>query len=163
MSEQAMDDVSKFLQDVKEMNARRTEEDDARQRELDEKIQQEKRERQARRAGTSLSVVFRVSPSPPPHCSAPYLALHLPVSVCSFSLPPPSALFMGFLFSPRPRNPNPRRVVRALPPARARALAGAVLCSGSGCPRPESRATDGTASALGKTRATPPRLDAHSQ
>ncbi|KAM0324307.1 hypothetical protein ACHAQA_008084 [Verticillium albo-atrum] len=45
-----MDDVSKFLQDVKEMNARRTEEDDARQRELDEKIQQEKRERQARRA-----------------------------------------------------------------------------------------------------------------
>ncbi|GJC94950.1 hypothetical protein ColKHC_03776 [Colletotrichum higginsianum] len=51
MSEQAMDDVSKFLQDVKEMNARRTEEDDARQRELDEKIQQEKRERQARRAG----------------------------------------------------------------------------------------------------------------
>ncbi|CAI0647591.1 unnamed protein product [Colletotrichum noveboracense] len=50
MSEQAMDDVSKFLQDVKEMNARRTEEDDARQRELDEKIQQEKRERQARRA-----------------------------------------------------------------------------------------------------------------
>ncbi|GKT47873.1 gelsolin [Colletotrichum spaethianum] len=53
MSEQAMDDVSKFLQDVKEMNARRTEEDDARQRELDEKIQQEKRERQARRAGTN--------------------------------------------------------------------------------------------------------------
>lgn len=49
-----MDDVSKFLQDVKEMNARRTEEDDARQRELDEKIQQEKRERQARRAGTSI-------------------------------------------------------------------------------------------------------------
>lgn len=47
-----MDDVSKFLQDVKEMNARRTEEDDARQRELDEKIQQEKKERQARRAGT---------------------------------------------------------------------------------------------------------------
>lgn len=50
-----MDDVSKFLQDVKEMNARRTEEDDARQRELDEKIQQEKRERQARRAGMSVS------------------------------------------------------------------------------------------------------------
>ncbi|GJC85970.1 hypothetical protein ColLi_08808 [Colletotrichum liriopes] len=54
MSEQAMDDVSKFLQDVKEMNARRTEEDDARQRELDEKIQQEKRERQARRAASAL-------------------------------------------------------------------------------------------------------------
>lgn len=51
-----MDDVSKFLQDVKEMNARRTEEDDARQRELDDKIQQEKRERQARRAGTLLRV-----------------------------------------------------------------------------------------------------------
>ncbi|EEY16538.1 conserved hypothetical protein [Verticillium alfalfae VaMs.102] len=50
-----MDDVSKFLQDVKEMNARRTEEDDARQRELDEKIQQEKRERQARRAGSPQS------------------------------------------------------------------------------------------------------------
>jgi hypothetical protein len=67
-----MDDVSKFLQDVKEMNARRTEEDDARQRELDEKIQQEKRERRARRAGTFLvwrpfffSSCFCLFPLPP--------------------------------------------------------------------------------------------------
>ncbi|KAG7145455.1 hypothetical protein HYQ46_005795 [Verticillium longisporum] len=66
-----MDDVSKFLQDVKEMNARRTEEDDARQRELDEKIQQEKRERQARRAERARSISPQKS-SPantPPHSS----------------------------------------------------------------------------------------------
>ncbi|WQF76431.1 Putative villin/Gelsolin, ADF-H/Gelsolin-like domain superfamily [Colletotrichum destructivum] len=69
MSEQAMDDVSKFLQDVKEMNARRTEEDDARQRELDEKIQQEKRERQARRAERARSISPQKSSpanTPPP-------------------------------------------------------------------------------------------------
>ncbi|CCF40429.1 hypothetical protein CH063_02352 [Colletotrichum higginsianum] len=99
MSEQAMDDVSKFLQDVKEMNARRTEEDDARQRELDEKIQQEKRERQARRAGTSclcfsclvLLPSHHISPFPFPHCCSALfccLALHLSVylSIC-LSLP----------------------------------------------------------------------------
>ncbi|KAG7115884.1 Advillin like protein [Verticillium longisporum] len=64
-----MDDVSKFLQDVKEMNARRTEEDDARQRELDEKIQQEKRERQARRAERARSISPQKSSpanTPPP-------------------------------------------------------------------------------------------------
>ncbi|KAK2020996.1 gelsolin [Colletotrichum zoysiae] len=69
MSEQAMDDVSKFLQDVKEMNARRTEEDDARKRELDEKIQQEKRERQARRAERARSISPQKSSpanTPPP-------------------------------------------------------------------------------------------------
>ncbi|KXH34462.1 gelsolin [Colletotrichum simmondsii] len=69
MSEQTMDDVSKFLQDVKEMNARRTEEDDARQRELDEKIQQEKRERQARRAERARSISPQKSSpanTPPP-------------------------------------------------------------------------------------------------
>ncbi|KAK2017694.1 gelsolin [Colletotrichum eremochloae] len=69
MPEQAMDDVSKFLQDVKEMNARRTEEDDARQRELDEKIQQEKRERQARRAERARSISPQKSSpanTPPP-------------------------------------------------------------------------------------------------
>ncbi|KAL2752892.1 hypothetical protein ACRALDRAFT_1083447 [Sodiomyces alcalophilus JCM 7366] len=64
-----MDDVSKFLQDVKEMNARRTEEDDARQRELDEKIQQEKKERQARRAERARSISPQKSSpanTPPP-------------------------------------------------------------------------------------------------
>ncbi|WDK16728.1 hypothetical protein CGRA01v4_08011 [Colletotrichum graminicola] len=100
MSEQAMDDVSKFLQDVKEMNARRTEEDDARQRELDEKIQQEKRERQARRAGTSLS--FSYPPSPPPPSLLSSIPRPASICLCSFSLPP-SALFMCFLFLVWPR------------------------------------------------------------
>ena len=46
------DDVSQFLQQVAQLNDRRIEEDEARTRELEERILQEKRERQARRAGT---------------------------------------------------------------------------------------------------------------
>ncbi len=52
VSETAMsDEVSDFLRSVERLKERREEEDDARSRELEEKILQEKRERQARRAG----------------------------------------------------------------------------------------------------------------
>lgn len=46
------DEVSSFLRDVEQLKGRRTEEDEARSRELEEKILQERRERQARREGT---------------------------------------------------------------------------------------------------------------
>lgn len=45
------EDVSRFLEQVKELGDRRIEEDEKRSRELEEKILQEKKERQARRAG----------------------------------------------------------------------------------------------------------------
>ena len=60
------DEVSDFLRTVERLKERREEEDEARSRELEERILQEKKERQARRAGT-----------PVPHC--PGLgAVHLP-------------------------------------------------------------------------------------
>ncbi len=46
------DDVTQFLQQVQQMQGRRAEEDEAKSRELEEKILQEKSERAARRAGT---------------------------------------------------------------------------------------------------------------
>jgi hypothetical protein len=45
------DEVSDFLRSVELLKERREEEDEARSRELEEKILQEKKERQARRAG----------------------------------------------------------------------------------------------------------------
>lgn len=50
------DEVSDFLRSVEQLKDRRDEEDEARSRELEEKILQEKRERQARRAGKSLPI-----------------------------------------------------------------------------------------------------------
>ncbi len=47
------DEVSNFLRSVEQLKDRRLEEDEARSRELEEKILQEKRERQARRAGAT--------------------------------------------------------------------------------------------------------------
>lgn len=55
------EDVSKFLSQIRELGDRRAEEDEARSRELEEKILQDKKERQARRAG-----VFPPPLSPPP-------------------------------------------------------------------------------------------------
>lgn len=49
------EDVSRFLSQVKELGERRVEEDEARSRELEEKILQDRKERQARRRGKSLS------------------------------------------------------------------------------------------------------------
>lgn len=48
------DEVSDFLRSVELLKGRREEEDEARSRELEEKILQEKKERQARRAGTPI-------------------------------------------------------------------------------------------------------------
>lgn len=48
------DEVSDFLRSVELLKERREEEDEARSRELEEKILQEKKERQARRAGTPI-------------------------------------------------------------------------------------------------------------
>ena len=45
------EDVSKFLSQVRELGDRHAEEDEARSRELEEKILQDRKERQARRAG----------------------------------------------------------------------------------------------------------------
>lgn len=45
------DEVSNFLRSVEQLKDRRLEEDEARSRELEERILQDKRERQARRAG----------------------------------------------------------------------------------------------------------------
>lgn len=49
------EDVSKFLEQVRELGDRRAEEDEARSRELEEKILADRKERQARRAGTSYN------------------------------------------------------------------------------------------------------------
>ena len=51
-------EVTDFLRSVKELQERREEEDEARSRELEEKFLQEKRERQARRAGRSAAVLY---------------------------------------------------------------------------------------------------------
>lgn len=45
------DEVSNFLRSVEQLKERRDQEDEARSRELEEKFLQERRERQARRAG----------------------------------------------------------------------------------------------------------------
>lgn len=49
------DEVSDFLRSVELLKERREEEDEARSRDLEEKILQDKRERQARRAGNVSS------------------------------------------------------------------------------------------------------------
>ncbi|KAK2066593.1 hypothetical protein P8C59_000398 [Phyllachora maydis] len=65
------DEVSDFLRSVEALKERREEEDEARSRELEEKILQEKRERQARRAERARSISPQKSspantPPPPP-------------------------------------------------------------------------------------------------
>lgn len=47
------DEVSSFLRSVEQLNHRRDEDEEARSKELEEKILQQRRERQARRQGTS--------------------------------------------------------------------------------------------------------------
>ena len=64
--------VSDFLRSVELLKERREEEDEARNRDLEEQILQDKRERQARRAGNvsffplPFSSVPRRQPAPPP-------------------------------------------------------------------------------------------------
>jgi hypothetical protein len=76
-AETMSDEVSNFLRSVEQLKDRRLEEDEARSRELEEKILQEKRERQARRAGMSTFVAFPcflliVPPNPPRAARPPW-------------------------------------------------------------------------------------------
>ncbi|KAJ4304009.1 hypothetical protein N0V88_001613 [Collariella sp. IMI 366227] len=73
------DEVSDFLRSVERLKERREEEDEARSRDLEEKILQEKRERQARRAERARSIS--------PQKSSPA------------NTPPPSAHRVGILSS----------------------------------------------------------------
>jgi len=54
------DDVTQFLQQVQQLKGRRIEEDEARSRELEEKILQERSERAARRAGMCYFAIYLV-------------------------------------------------------------------------------------------------------
>ena len=58
------DDVSQFLQQVQQLQGRRAEEDEARSRELEEKILQEKSDRAARRAGKCQWNIHPPCPGP---------------------------------------------------------------------------------------------------
>lgn len=57
------DEVSSFLRSVEQLNQRRDEDEEARSRELEEKILQQRRERQARREGTYIlgNVLARIA------------------------------------------------------------------------------------------------------
>lgn len=46
------DEVSNFLRSVEQLNQRRDEDEEARSKELEEKLLQQRKERQARREGT---------------------------------------------------------------------------------------------------------------
>lgn len=54
------EDVSRFLEQVRELGDRRVEEDEARSRELEEKILADRKERQARRAGTTRNLYLDI-------------------------------------------------------------------------------------------------------
>lgn len=75
------DEVSDFLRSVELLKERREEEDEARSRELEERILQEKRERQARRAGTQ-----------PIRCSDLTSHTHITIPPTTDHPPPPSEL-----------------------------------------------------------------------
>jgi hypothetical protein len=53
-------DVNDFLERIRELGERRDKEDEERTKKLEEEILQGRKERQARRAGTSLSPVVAV-------------------------------------------------------------------------------------------------------
>ncbi|GAB1320081.1 hypothetical protein MFIFM68171_10291 [Madurella fahalii] len=97
------DEVSDFLRSVELLKGRREEEDEARSRELEEKILQEKKERQARRAERARSISPQKSspantPSPTAH------RIGLPLAADGTSLPSPGLESTG---SPRPRAAPP--------------------------------------------------------
>ncbi|KAK4143886.1 uncharacterized protein C8A04DRAFT_12017 [Dichotomopilus funicola] len=94
------DEVSDFLRSVELLKERREEEDEARSRELEEKILQEKRERQARRAERARSISPQKSSpanTPPPTANR---AGVLPSTADGTSLESP---VLGSSSSPKPR------------------------------------------------------------
>jgi hypothetical protein len=54
------EDVNDFLQRIKELGDRRDQEDEERNKKLEEEILQGRKERQARRAGTSNSLILQI-------------------------------------------------------------------------------------------------------
>ncbi|KAK3942370.1 hypothetical protein QBC46DRAFT_352351 [Diplogelasinospora grovesii] len=94
-------DVSDFLRSVEALKGRREEEDEARSRELEEKILQEKKERQARRAERARSISpQKSSPAHTPSSSSHRISFS-PGPPDGTSLPSPFAL--ESTGSPRPR------------------------------------------------------------
>lgn len=63
------DEVSDFLRSVELLKGRREEEDEARSRELEQKILQEKAERQARRLGVFYYLLYYSTATTPLVCS----------------------------------------------------------------------------------------------
>ena len=92
------DEVSDFLRSVELLKERREEEDEARSRDLEEKILQEKKERQARRAGTPDPVTAsHRAASPPPAKTSNRIGVRVPSR--NYALGDPGelgALFTGF-------------------------------------------------------------------
>lgn len=90
------EDVSKFLEQVRELGDRRAEEDEARSRELEEKILADRKERQARRAERARSISPQksspVNTPPPPSAPRPTTPLQRlePEASPSFDDPPKS-------------------------------------------------------------------------
>lgn len=77
------EDVSRFLSQVKELGERRIEEDEARSRELEEQILQDRKERQARRRGETL-VSSLLSLLTHAHTPPPSLPLYLSAAMLYF-------------------------------------------------------------------------------
>lgn len=111
------DEVSDFLRSVEQLNHRRDEDDEARAREREEKILQQRRERQARREGTcslpSLAFGLGVVPftldgeqtthRPPPrltlrHISQPRCSCFSPLPQCWKQLSPSQFRGLAYMF-----------------------------------------------------------------
>ncbi|KAI2630758.1 hypothetical protein GGR54DRAFT_584117 [Hypoxylon sp. NC1633] len=104
------EDVSKFLLQVKELGDRRIEEDEARSRELEERILRERKEREARRAERARSISPQKSspantPPPPSHRKDPYGSSSRINLDSSLSLDPPASPHS--VFSPNPEEMAP--------------------------------------------------------
>ncbi|ETS76252.1 hypothetical protein PFICI_11639 [Pestalotiopsis fici W106-1] len=88
------EDVSKFLEQVRELGDRRAEEDEARSRELEEKILADRKERQARRAERARSISPQKSSpvnTPPPSAQRPTTPLQRLDLEASPSFEPPKS------------------------------------------------------------------------
>ncbi|ORY69542.1 uncharacterized protein BCR38DRAFT_419400 [Pseudomassariella vexata] len=107
------EDVSKFLMQVRELGDRRVEEDEARSRELEEKILQDRKERQARRAERARSISpQKSSPANTPPPSAQRAAAQAPERLALDSSPilePPASPQLGGLPQSDSMNSSPTK------------------------------------------------------